>query len=73
MGLLEPITHKKEIEELLNSAQYMYNESKSKFEKQKEDTAKELEQLGQVKLDSWANEMNKFTTNFSCFNNLELI
>ena len=49
MGLLEPITHKKEIEELLNSAQYMYNESKSKFEKQKEHTAKELEQLGQVK------------------------
>ena len=73
MGLLEPITHKEEIEDLLHSAQFRYDNAIEEFEKQKEKTSKELELLGQVKLDSWAKEMDKFSQNFKCFNNLEII
>lgn len=73
MGLLEPITHKKEIEELLDNAKQLYNESKEKFENQKKETSKELEKLGELKINSWAIQMNAFSSNFSCFNNIEII
>ena len=46
MGLLEPITHKEEIESLLNEAQSMYDNAKNKFESQKKQTTKRLENLG---------------------------
>lgn len=73
MGLLEPITHKEEIENLINSAQRRYDNSKENFEKQKEKTSKELEELGKVKLNSWATEMEMFSSKFKCFNNIEII
>lgn len=50
MGLLEPITHKEEIESLLNEAQSMYDNAKNKFESQKKQTTKRLENLGKSKL-----------------------
>lgn len=40
VGLLEPITHKEEIESLLNEAQSMYDNAKNKFESQKKQTTK---------------------------------
>ena len=53
MGLLEPITHKEEIESLLNEAQSMYDNAKNKFESQKKQTTKRLENLGKVKVNAW--------------------
>ena len=40
MGLLEPITHKQEIEDLLSEAQEEYDSSLKKFEEQKKQTTK---------------------------------
>ena len=73
MGILEPITHKEEIEELLSDAQTKYDLAVKLFEKQKAKTSKELELLGKVKIDSWAKEMENFSKNFKCFSNLEVI
>lgn len=38
MGLLEPITHSEEIEELINSAQSMYDDASNRMENQKKNT-----------------------------------
>lgn len=58
MGLLEPITHKEEIESLLNEAQSMYDNAKNKFESQKKQTTKRLENLGKVKVNAWTEGMD---------------
>ena len=50
MGLLEPITHKEEIENLLNEAQTKYDTALNNFNKQKDKTADCLEELGKVKI-----------------------
>ena len=73
MGLLEPITHKEEIEDLIISAQRMYDASKENFEVQKDKTSKALEELGKLKLKSWAEEMDMFSSKFKSFNNVEII
>jgi ABC-type multidrug transport system fused ATPase/permease subunit len=73
MGILEPITHKEEIEKLLNDAQTKYDASKEKFESQKNKTTRSLENLGKIKIDSWSTEMESFITAFSAFKNLEAI
>lgn len=73
MGLLEPITHKEEIENLLNEAQTKYDTALNNFNKQKEKTADCLEELGKVKIKAWSEGMDSFVTNFSAFNNIEII
>lgn len=40
MGIFESITHKEEIENLLNEAQEKYDSAKNTFESQKKRTAK---------------------------------
>ena len=72
MGLLEPITHKEEIERLLNEAQQTYDQSKSQFDNQKKVTTKSLERLGKVKIDAWSDGMNSFVSVFSSFKNIEV-
>lgn len=73
MGLLEPITHKEEIENLLNEAQTKYDTALNNFNKQKDKTADCLEELGKVKIKAWSEGMDSFVTNFSAFNNIEII
>lgn len=73
MGLLEPITHKEEIENLLNEAQTKYDTALNNFNKQKDKTADCLEELGKVKIKAWSEGMDRFVTNFSAFNNIEII
>lgn len=72
MGLLEPITHKEEIESLLNEAQSMYDNAKNKFESQKKQTTKRLENLGKVKVNAWMEGMDSFVTVFGTFKNVEM-
>ncbi|MBD5506865.1 MAG: hypothetical protein HDR05_02105 [Lachnospiraceae bacterium] len=72
MGLLEPITHKEEVESLLNEAQSMYDNAKNKFESQKKQTTKSLENLGKVKVNAWADGMDTFVTAFDTFKNVEM-
>ena len=72
MGLFEPITHKEEIETLLNEAQQKYDTSMHKFESQKKKTTQSLEKLGKRKVSSWASGMDAFVSAFSCFKNVEI-
>jgi hypothetical protein len=72
MGLLEPITHKDEIERLTTEAQYMYENALKNFESQKETTTNKLEELGKVKINSWADGMDSFVVVFDSFANISL-
>lgn len=72
MGLLEPITHKEEIERLINEAQTLYDSAKKKFESQKEQTTNKLEKLGKVKIKAWAEGMDTFVSVFGSFKNVEI-
>ena len=73
MGLLEPITHKEEIEGLINEAQSKYDAAQKNFEEKKEKTTKSLEILGKTKIDAWAKGMDSFVECFSSFNNIEVV
>lgn len=46
MGIFESITHKEEIEKLLNEAQSKYDSATKEFAVQKKKTTKRLENLG---------------------------
>lgn len=72
MGLLEPITHKEEIQGLLDSAQSLYDGAKEKLESQKKKTTESLEKLGKLKIDSWSESMESFVEVFGSFKNLEI-
>lgn len=72
MGLLEPLTHKEEIENLLTDAQHIYDTAKGKFETQKDKTSKSLEELGKVKIRAWSEGMEAFVSSFGTFKNVKL-
>lgn len=72
MGLLEPITHKEEIETLLNEAQQKYDASINRFESQKKKATQSLEKLGEIKVSSWASGTDAFVSAFNCFKNVEI-
>lgn len=72
MGILEPITHKEEIETLLNEARQKYEASIKQFESQKKKTTLSLEKLGEIKVSSWASGIDAFVSAFSCFKNVEV-
>ena len=73
MGLLEPITHKEEIETLVNDAQSKYDDAKQRLENQKGKTANSLERLGELKLQAWSGEMQDFLDVFNLFNNVQMV
>ena len=72
MGLLEMLTHKEEIENLLTDAQEIYDTAKSEFETQKVKTSKSLEKLGKIKIRAWSEGMVAFVSSFGMFKNVEL-
>ena len=67
MGLFESITHKEEIQNLLDDAQRNYDSSLNKFESQRKQTTLSLEKLGRIKINAWANGMDNFAHTFSSF------
>lgn len=69
MGLLEPITHKEEIESLVNDAQHKYDDATRRLEEQKEKTSRSLERLGEQKLEAWSEDMQDFLNVFNLYNN----
>ena len=72
MGLLEPITHKEEIQKLLSDAQQIYDTAKNKFDSQKDKTSQSLEELGKIKIRAWSEGMEAFVSSFGSFKNVEL-
>lgn len=73
MGLFEGITHKEEIEELLEEAQSVYSNAEDEFNTQKDRTSKSLETLGKVKVEAWSKDINGFLGSFGNFQNIEMI
>lgn len=72
MGLLEPITHKEEIDQILNDARQKYDGATKKFESQKKATTVKLENLGKVKIKAWSKGMDAFVDAFGSFKNVEI-
>lgn len=73
MGLLEPITHKEEIESLVNDAQRKYDDATKRLEEQKERTSRSLERLGEQKLEAWSGDMQDFLDIFNLYNNVQMV
>ena len=72
MGILEPITHKEEIQELIDNAQKIYDDAKRNFDSQKKSTSIALENLGKVKIHAWTTGMESFVGSFGAFKNIEM-
>ncbi len=72
MGILEPITHKEEIQNLLDEAQKIYDDAKKDFERQKKETTKSLKELGKIKVNAWSEGMDSFAKSFGSFKNVEI-
>ena len=72
MGLLEPITHKEEIQRTIDSANQIYDKAKTKMDNQRKSTTASLEALGRAKIDAWAKGMEPFASSFGAFKNLEM-
>lgn len=72
MGLFESITHKEEIQNLIDDAIRIYDNATKRFEAQKEQTTKSLEELGKVKVKAWSDGMDKFVGTFGAFKNIEI-
>lgn len=64
------IKNNKNAKEILEETQFKYQRTESKLEKQREITNNELEELGQIKLKVWANDMNDFLNIFSMYKNV---
>ena len=72
MGLLEPITHKEEIDQLISDAKSKYDTALRKFESQKKNTTNKLEELAKIKINSWTNGMESFVIAFDSFANVTM-
>ena len=72
MGIFEGITHSEEIEELVNSAQSMYDSATERLEAHKKSTSKSLENLGKLKLEAWSGDMSTFLGRFGAFANVQM-
>lgn len=71
--ITEPITHKQEIQDLLDDAQQIYDKASDRLQRQKEQTTERLESLGKVKLQAWSEGMESFADAFSAFKNIEMV
>lgn len=72
MGVFESITHSEEIEDLMSSAQSMYDSAVERLEEHKRSTSKSLENLGKIKLEAWSGDMNDFLNRFGSFANVQM-
>ena len=70
MGLLEPITHREEIESLLNEAETKYNNAVKRFDNEKKKTTRKVDKLNAIKVDSWKKTMPHFEESFGAFKNI---
>lgn len=71
--ILEKITHKEEIESLLQEGERIYNKSVNDFESQKNKTTNRFAVLGNLKLKSWAEDISHFLRSFGCFKEIQMI
>lgn len=72
MGILEPVTHKKEIEEIYSEAESIQNNSINRFNYAKEEAESKLEQYGKQKVLVFGNCISSFCSNFKTFKNVEV-
>ncbi len=72
MGIFESITHKEEIQSLLDDAQTKFNTAKRKLEIQKKRTVHTLEKLGKLKIKIWANEIDSYLEAYQFFKSIDM-
>ena len=72
MGIFEPITHKKEIEEIYSEAESIQNNSINRFNDAKQEAESKLEQYGKQKVLVFGNCISAFCSNFKVFKNVEV-
>lgn len=64
------IKNNKDAKEMIEEAQIKYQNAESRLENQREITNEELEKLGKIKLNVWANDMHDFLNIFSVYKNV---
>ena len=72
MGILELITHKKEIEEIYSKAESIQNNSINRFNYAKEMAESKLEEYGEQKVLVFGNCISNFCSVFKTFKNVEI-
>lgn len=72
MGLLEPITHKKEIEEILSEARTAQDEAVDRFNCAKENAENDLTRFGETKINIYSTSITDFLYYFKFFKNVRV-
>ena len=72
MGLLEPITHKDEIEDILSQAQRIQNNSINRFNSAKANAEKALDTYGKTKIEIYSGSISDFLDSFKTFKNVQM-
>ncbi|MDY3904639.1 MAG: hypothetical protein SO007_05585 [Candidatus Enteromonas sp.] len=72
MGILEPITHKQEIEEIYSKAEFIQSKSINRFNDAKEKAESKLEEYGKQKVLVFGNCISNFCSIFKTFKNVEI-
>lgn len=68
----QAISNNSKAKDLISNAEYIYESSKRDMECQKQDTVKQLDSLGELKLVSWSEDIGSFIELFSEFKKVKL-
>lgn len=68
----EAISNNSKAKNLVNDAQGVYDDAKERLDRQRIETTRSLDSLGQVKLDAWSCEIGSFIQLFNTFKNVSL-
>ncbi len=66
----EALDRNTESKGLIEQVESLYNSGRNKLEIQKAITSRDLDLIGQTKLNIWGREMNQFLTTFKSFKNI---
>lgn len=69
---VKAVSDNSEANNIIMRAQRCYDNAKERLENQKEETTEDLEKLGKIKLDSWANDIGSFLELYKTFKNVRL-
>lgn len=66
------ISKNSQAKDLVSRAQYIYDSAKEQLESQRQTTAKDLNALGELKLNIWSNEIQRFLNLFGKFKRVDI-
>lgn len=68
----QAISNNNKAKEIVENAENKYNRKKNLLEEQRNNTSKDLEELGETKLYSWSNDIGKYINIFKNFKKVEI-